>query len=120
MCVFANLWHQKQRYACFNCRQMFKFPGESGFEGKSDGERFCLHCGNGLYAMGLFFEVPAKSDKKQWKKVEILARNSYRFRNGCCDGPGYRPKTLREVPEFLGVPNNKRARKQFFRQYTGS
>jgi hypothetical protein len=119
MCTFA-FGNNKQRYACFNCRKVFKFPSDFRYH-LQDNLRKCLECGNGLYAMGLFFRVPPKADKKQWKKVEILALNGYRYHHlRCCSRPepGYRPRNLRDVPEFLGVQNSKKARKQFFRQYS--
>lgn len=50
--------------------------------------------------IGKDFHPPRQRDRKQWKKVEILYREGFRF-GSCGCGDGYRPGTLNEVPEFL-------------------
>jgi hypothetical protein len=54
--------------------------------------------------MGLDFKAPRQRDKRQWKKVRILFERGYTYHSCGCGGPGYRPRTLAEVPAFLGRP----------------
>jgi hypothetical protein len=47
------------------------------------------------------FSAPKKQNIRQWKKVASLLRENINFNSCGCAGPGYRPRTLREVPDFI-------------------
>jgi hypothetical protein len=51
--------------------------------------------------MGLDFRPPKQRDTHQWQKVEQLYLHGYTYHSCGCGGPGYRPRTLSEVPAFL-------------------
>jgi hypothetical protein len=88
MCRYA--FHSyKSHNVCFHCRKMFKAV------------LICPQCGRQTQLMGLDFKVPKQNDAKQWRKVEILYANGIRFGSCGCGGPGYRPKYLYEVKQFL-------------------
>lgn len=65
-------------YACFGCRVSFKRPIPSR-DGTPAYEPTCPRCGSPLHEMGRSFTAPRKRDLRQWKKVEILWRNGFRF-----------------------------------------
>ena len=51
--------------------------------------------------MGLDFKAPKQKECQQWEKVRILYANGVAYHSCGCDGPGYRPARLRDVPAFL-------------------
>jgi hypothetical protein len=82
----------KNHYACFNCLHGFARNGHEGA---------CPNCGDKMHSMGPDFKVPPHRDVKQWKKVEKLYKNGFRFGSCGCNGPGYRPAELSQVDQFL-------------------
>ncbi|MFE4975850.1 hypothetical protein ACFRAR_27565 [Kitasatospora sp. NPDC056651] len=54
--------------------------------------------------------MPKRSDTAGWRALTALLNAGVTFHSGCCDGPGWRPRTPREVRERLtaaagtGVP----------------
>ena len=83
-------------HACFSCCKSFKQPD------KTEGEiNVCPECGGIVHRMGRNFTAPKKSDLKQWKKVQILYAEGYRFfGSGMHDGPKL-PEKLSDVEMFL-------------------
>lgn len=117
MCKFAMVGPYKSHYACFNCRKSFKFRFENDVVETKERNFLCPNCQNQTVSMGWCLEIPRQQNVRQWKRLEILAKNKIYFRNGCCSGPGYRPRTLQAVPEFLGISSDKKSRKNFFKKY---
>jgi hypothetical protein len=58
-------------HACFSCRKSFKRPIK--------GDHRCPECRGPLHFMGRSFKVPAQTDTDQWRKVEALYREGFRF-----------------------------------------
>ncbi len=106
--------HYKEHFACFECRKAFKRHESLAFWDKPEGRGSkgswrliscglarCPECRRPMTAMGLDFQAPRQVDRKQWRKVEILARHGIRYTSCGCNGPGPRPRTLAEVGPFL-------------------
>jgi len=51
--------------------------------------------------MGWSFHAPAKNDSEQWKKVQILFAEGFRFFGTGASDREPLPRTLKEVPDFL-------------------
>ena len=106
MCRYAMSGPYKEKYACFSCRKVFRQPPQSDIVAKvrldTIGNRLakCPECGEPMHNMGLDFHTPRQTNRKQWRKVEILHSRGIGF-GGCGCGPGLRPATLRETPAFL-------------------
>ena len=88
-------------YACMTCRKSFKRKAIEDKTGLPD--KKCPDCG-GL-AIGLYrhFKAPPKDDIQQWKKVEFLIQNGFRF-NHQLDGNGCvvpYPTTMAEAKNFV-------------------
>jgi DNA-directed RNA polymerase subunit RPC12/RpoP len=104
MCRYGGQYGPyKEHYACFDCRKSFKWPQDAHRPPPQDTPESvkCPQCGNPMSSMGLDFQAPKQRDVRQWKKVHLLFLNGYAYHSCGCGGPGYRPRTLREVPEFL-------------------
>ncbi|GAA1912544.1 hypothetical protein GCM10009837_41450 [Streptomyces durmitorensis] len=62
----------------------------------------CPRCGGQLLNAGSALAVPKRRDTAAWRALSAVLLSGLRFRQGCCgDGPGYRPRTPREVRERL-------------------
>lgn len=81
-------------HACFRCRKSWKVPEDSG--------KKCPQCGDEILYMGRNFKAPKVSDSEQWKKVELLWNNGFRFLSSrrYPDAEPL-PERLKDVPEFL-------------------
>ncbi|AZH29646.1 MULTISPECIES: hypothetical protein [Paenibacillus] len=103
MCRYAMYGPYKDIFACFACRKVYKqtsrfeIPKEE-YEGIV---HVCPQCQTPMHDMGHDFQAPKQTDIKQWKKVELLYQNGYSYHSCGCDGPGYRPSQLQDVPGFL-------------------
>ncbi len=103
----------KQHFACFDCRKAFKRqdgdwgarpgpkPGRWTFHWVFSAQAPCPACGRPMVAMGFDFKAPRGSDRKQWRKVQLVALHGIRFSSFGCGGPGPRPRNLAEVGPFL-------------------
>lgn len=104
MCRYGMYGPYKEHYACFHCRKGFKWPQDAhrwpSKEMQPDAVK-CPECGEPMAGMGLDFRPPRQGDTRQWAKVQLLFLNGYAYFSCGDGGPGYRPRTLREVPEFL-------------------
>ncbi|MEV0009777.1 deoxyxylulose-5-phosphate synthase [Streptomyces sp. NPDC051840] len=85
----------KSSFVCLSCRASYKQPG-----GGSP-ERRCPGCAGALIGVGSAFAAPKRRDTAAWRALSVLLNAGIRFRMGCCTGPGYRPRTLREVKERM-------------------
>ena len=104
MCRYGETTY-KEPFACFCCRKVFKKTSRWHLPKplRNGQERIvlCPQCGKGMADIGFDFKAPKQKDKNQWKKVRVLFENGFNFYScGCC-GPGYRPKELREVYDFI-------------------
>lgn len=85
-------------YVCLPCRASFKKPADYD-RVRAD---VCPQCEGQLLNAGSAFAVPKRRDKAAWRALSVVLLAGLRFRQGCCgDGPGYRPRTPREVRERL-------------------
>lgn len=103
MCRYALYGPYKGHYACFNCRKSFKWPRDArqAPTEATVGEVKCPQCAGPMADMGKDFKAPKLRDTRQWRKVEMLFLHGYTYHSCGGGGPGYRPRTLREVPGFL-------------------
>ncbi|MFD9501132.1 deoxyxylulose-5-phosphate synthase [Streptomyces sp. NPDC060035] len=86
--------HAKTAYVCLPCRASYKQPYDR------DRERVCPRCTGTLIHVGSAFAAPRRRDTAAWRALSVLLHAGIRFHKGCCfGGPGYRPRTLREVKE---------------------
>lgn len=103
MCRYGMSGPYKQHYACFDCRKSFKWPMDARQSPPGDTPESvkCPQCGAPMHSMGLDFRAPPQRNARQWKKVLILYTHGVAYHSCGCGGPGYRPRTLAEVPAFL-------------------
>ncbi|MFJ8158058.1 deoxyxylulose-5-phosphate synthase [Streptomyces sp. NPDC094468] len=86
--------HAKTSFVCLPCRASYKqsYPG--------DQDRHCPRCAEPLIHVGSAFAAPRRRDTAAWRTLSVLLNAGIRFHKDCCGcGPGYRPRTLREVRE---------------------
>ncbi|AXK34524.1 deoxyxylulose-5-phosphate synthase [Streptomyces armeniacus] len=95
--------HAKTSFVCLPCRASYKQPhprigvpraGESA-------ERRCPRCARAMVHVGSAFAPPKRRDTEAWRVLSVLLHAGVRFHKSCCDGPGYRPRTLGEVRERM-------------------
>jgi hypothetical protein len=114
MCRYAFSGPYKEKWACFSCRKSFKTawalsppsewaPLKQKVQMAEDtpSQVLCPQCRQVMHNMGLDFKAPARTDIKQWRKVEILFYHGYDYSSCGCNGPGLRPARLKDVPDFL-------------------
>ncbi|MDP1630718.1 MAG: hypothetical protein Q8L66_04795 [Caulobacter sp.] len=87
-------------HACFGCRLSFKLICDPTLE--PDVEHRCPGCGGALHRMGRNFAAPKKTNRDQWRKVEILWKAGFRF-DSFRSFPDAEPlpATLGEVEDFV-------------------
>lgn len=85
--------HGKTSYVCLECRIAFKLP----YAGPGAAARTCPGCARPMVHAGSALAVPRRQDTEGWRVLSVLLRSGVRFHKSCCGGPGYRPRTLREV-----------------------
>jgi hypothetical protein len=92
MCFYSRRMH----FVCLPCRAAFK---------KTPGPRVsavCPQCRGALIDAGADLAVPGKRDDAGWRALGAVLRSGLTFHGGCCGtGPGYRPRTPREIRERL-------------------
>jgi hypothetical protein len=86
--------------ACFTCRRSFKIAGHPPGEAQPDAR--CPGCGASLKWMGRTFRTPKQSDIAEWKKVEALWNEGFRFFSFRSFPDAERmPTALDEVADFV-------------------
>jgi len=89
----------KTSYVCLPCRASYKQPYEP--YGRDRADRACPRCAGALIHAGSAFAAPRRRDTAAWRTLSVLLNAGIRFHKSCCGGPGYRPRTLREVKERM-------------------
>ncbi|RKS08378.1 hypothetical protein DFP74_4075 [Nocardiopsis sp. Huas11] len=82
---------------CLECRVAFKHRGH---EVRA---RVCPNCAGKLIDAGSDLEVPRRGDDAGWRVLGVLLRAGITFHSTCCDGPGWRPRTMAQVKERLAA-----------------
>ncbi|MDN3293003.1 deoxyxylulose-5-phosphate synthase [Streptomyces ficellus] len=90
--------HGKTSYVCLPCRASYK---QSYPDPHTADERRCARCREPLIHVGSAFAPPRRRDDAGWRVLSVLLNAGIRFHKSCCGGPGYRPRTLREVKEWI-------------------
>jgi DNA-directed RNA polymerase subunit RPC12/RpoP len=88
--------HAKTSYVCLPCRASYKQPYD-----RDRPQRTCPRCAEPLIHVGSAFAAPRRRDTAAWRTLSVLLHAGVRFHMGCCCGPGYRSRTLREVRERM-------------------
>ncbi|MFE2302596.1 deoxyxylulose-5-phosphate synthase [Streptomyces sp. NPDC059445] len=88
--------HAKTSYVCLPCRASYKQPYD-----RDRPRRICPRCAGGLIHAGSAFAAPRRRDTAAWRTLSVLLHAGVGFHKSCCGGPGYRPRTLREVRERM-------------------
>jgi DNA-directed RNA polymerase subunit RPC12/RpoP len=90
----------KSSYVCLPCRTSYKLASyhRPAQEPVGHGRR-CPRCARELVHVGAAFAPPPRRDTHAWRALSVVLNAGIRFHMGCCDGPGWRPRTLREVKE---------------------
>jgi len=86
----------KTSYVCLPCRASYKQPYD-----RERAHRVCPRCAGALIHVGSAFAAPRRRDTAAWRTLSVLLNAGVRFHKSCCGGPGYRPRTLREVKERM-------------------
>ncbi|MFI1227294.1 MULTISPECIES: deoxyxylulose-5-phosphate synthase [unclassified Streptomyces] len=85
----------KTSYVCLPCRSSYKQPyGPTR-------PRACPRCAEPMIHAGSAFAAPRRRDVSAWRTLAVLLNAGVGFHKSCCGGPGYRPRTLREVRERM-------------------
>jgi len=87
-------------HVCFDCREGRKLPPDYA-------PHFCHSCNQVMVHMGRSFKIPRKSNKRQWRKIEILYNQGENFSS-------YKrehklPKHLSELNVYFTEKNDKSA-----------
>ncbi|MEU8616358.1 deoxyxylulose-5-phosphate synthase [Streptomyces sp. NPDC048623] len=85
--------HAKTSYVCLPCRASYKQPYDSWRE------RRCPRCARVMIHAGSAFAPPKRRDRDAWRALSVVLNAGISFHKSCCGGPGWRPRTLREVKE---------------------
>lgn len=86
----------RRHFVCLPCRVSVKrrpVPGRS----------LCPHCQGELTDAGQDLAVPKRRDDAGWRALSAVLAAGVTFHSRCCDGPGWRPRTPREVRERLAL-----------------
>jgi hypothetical protein len=83
--------HAKTSYVCLPCRVSYKQPYDR------QRQRLCPRCAEPMIHAGSAFAAPRRRDVAAWRTLSVLLNAGVGFHKSCCGGPGYRPRTWREV-----------------------
>ncbi|WP_328922047.1 deoxyxylulose-5-phosphate synthase [Streptomyces griseoaurantiacus] len=89
--------HGRTSYVCLPCRASYK----QFHPGYHERGRVCPRCAGALIYVGSAFAAPRRRDTEAWRVLSVLLHAGVRFHKSCCGGPGYRPRSLREVRERM-------------------
>ncbi|MFE0374501.1 hypothetical protein ACFW1M_02750 [Streptomyces inhibens] len=85
-------------FVCLDCRAAWKKTPTA------QGPGHCPQCRGELIDAGADLAVPKRRDDAGWRALGAVLRAGLTFHGGCCGtGPGYRPRTPREVQERLAL-----------------
>ncbi|WP_328380027.1 deoxyxylulose-5-phosphate synthase [Streptomyces sp. NBC_00440] len=87
--------HAKTSYVCLSCRVSYKQPYDR------TRQRTCPRCAAPMIHAGSAFAPPRRRDLAAWRTLTVLLNAGVGFHKSCCGGPGYRPRTLREIRERM-------------------
>lgn len=87
--------HAKTSYVCLPCRASYKQPYDWARERK------CPRCAAPMIHAGSAFAAPPRRDTAAWRTLTVLLHAGVGFHKSCCGGPGFRPRTRREVRAAL-------------------
>ncbi|MFJ5045936.1 deoxyxylulose-5-phosphate synthase [Streptomyces sp. NPDC098077] len=87
--------HAKTSYVCLPCRASVKQPHDRARQ------RSCPRCAEPMIHVGSAFAAPRRRDVAAWRALAVLLNAGVGFHKSCCGGPGFRPRTPREVRERL-------------------
>ncbi|MER6299517.1 deoxyxylulose-5-phosphate synthase [Kitasatospora sp. NPDC001539] len=87
--------HAKTSYVCLSCRASYKQPYDR------TRQRTCPRCTETMIHAGSAFAAPRRRDVAAWRALTVLLNAGVGFHKSCCGGPGYRPRTLRDIRERL-------------------
>jgi DNA-directed RNA polymerase subunit RPC12/RpoP len=94
--VYAGgMAHAKTSYVCLPCRASYKQPYDR------ERQRVCPRCSKHLIHVGSAFAAPRRRNTAAWRTLSVLVNAGVGFHKSCCGGPGYRPRTRREVRERM-------------------
>ncbi|MEU8825848.1 deoxyxylulose-5-phosphate synthase [Streptomyces sp. NPDC048636] len=85
----------KTSYVCLSCRVSYKQA-----YGRTR-QRICPRCAEPMIHAGSAFAAPRRQDIAAWRTLSVLLNAGVGFHKSCCGGPGYRPRTLRDVRERM-------------------
>ncbi|MFS0697166.1 deoxyxylulose-5-phosphate synthase [Streptomyces nitrosporeus] len=88
----------KTSYVCLPCRASYKKAYDSD---PRRPDHVCPRCAGTLIHVGSAFATPRRRDTAAWRTLSVLLHAGIRFHKSCCGGPGYRPRSLREVKERM-------------------
>ncbi|MGW1401184.1 deoxyxylulose-5-phosphate synthase [Streptomyces sp. NPDC002405] len=88
--------HAKTSYVCLPCRASYKKPYD-----RNRLQRLCPRCAESMIHVGSALAPPRRRDTAAWRTLSVLLHAGVRFHKSCCGGPGYRPRSLREVRERM-------------------
>ncbi|KAA9001095.1 hypothetical protein FJU30_07510 [Affinibrenneria salicis] len=87
-------------HVCFICRKAYRKP-------PAVAARRCPQCGGAMTGLSRKFATPARSDIRQWKKVQYLVEHGFFFQSvyRLSEGGGYckvaYPASLADAREFV-------------------
>ncbi|WP_406472867.1 deoxyxylulose-5-phosphate synthase [Streptomyces platensis] len=85
----------KTSYVCLPCRVSYKQSYDRARQ------RFCPRCAGPMIHAGSAFASPRQRDVAAWRTLTVLFNAGVGFHKSCCGGPGYRPRSLRDVRERM-------------------
>ncbi|WP_111664259.1 MULTISPECIES: deoxyxylulose-5-phosphate synthase [unclassified Streptomyces] len=85
----------KTSYVCLSCRVSYKQSYDRARE------RLCPRCAGPMIHAGSAFAAPRRRDTAAWRILTVLLNAGVGFHKTCCGGPGYRPRSLRDVRDRL-------------------
>ncbi|CAL9356342.1 MULTISPECIES: deoxyxylulose-5-phosphate synthase [Streptomyces] len=91
----------KTSFVCLPCRASYKQPHPARTRDGETERRVCPRCAGTLIHAGSAFAPPPRRHTEGWRVLSVLLHAGVRFHKSCCSGPGYRPRTLREVRERM-------------------
>ncbi|MBP0448393.1 hypothetical protein J5Y04_02345 [Kitasatospora sp. RG8] len=85
-----------RHFVCLPCRVSVKRRAAPGHDR-------CPRCRGQLIDAGQDLAVPKRRDDAGWRALTAVLAAGVTFHSRCCYGPGWRPRTPREVRERLAL-----------------